>query len=73
MKYIKTHTTKNYVRKRILPPEHFAPGSFRLKTLPRGQKLVIGCPVGKWNKKSKRCLVGTMAQALLIPKNKKKR
>ncbi len=73
MKYMKTHTTKNYIRKRILPPEQFAKGSFRLKPLTEGRKLVIACPIGKWNKKSKRCLVGTVAQALLIPRAKKKK
>ena len=68
-KYIKTHTTKNYVRKRIEDPKNFAPGSFRLKTLTdRKRKLVVACPVGHWNKKTQRCKVGLRAQALLVPK-----
>lgn len=56
--------TKNYVRKRLRSPRSCAPGSFR--TVKRGRvRLVICCPKGRYNIKSKRCLVGTMAQSIL--------
>jgi hypothetical protein len=55
---------KNYVRKRLRSPRSCSPGSFR--TVKRGRtRIVVCCPRGKWNRRSRRCRVGTMAQSIL--------
>lgn len=64
-KYLKTHVTKRYIRKRIAPPSSFIKGSFRTLSLPGGKKLIIGHPKTKGGKKSP----GTKAQAVLIPRD----
>ena len=46
--------------KRYRKKSEFAKGSFRY--IKRGSLyLLVGCPKGKWNKKTKRCRVGTRA------------
>ena len=56
--------TKNFVRRRLKSPRSCAPGSFR--TVKRGRnRIVVCCPRGKYNRKSHRCRVGTVAQSIL--------
>lgn len=56
-----------YLHCRIAPKERFDPRSFRVKRLPKGQLLTVGCPKGQWSAKRERCKVGTRAQKLLKP------
>jgi len=59
--------TKNYVRRRQFPSSKCAKGSFR--TIERGDtKIVVCCPKGSWDKRTKRCRVGTRAQSILKPR-----
>jgi len=58
--------TKNYRRRRLMPPGKCAPGSFRTKGIGKGRKLVTCCPRGNWS--HGRCRVGIRGQALLIPR-----
>jgi len=62
-----------YKHKKIESKSHFAKGSFR--TVPAGKKskVVIGCPKGKYSKKTKRCKVGTRAVTVLKKNPGKKR
>lgn len=56
----------NFFRCRQKPVKFFDKRSFR--TITRGKnKIVIGCPKGKWSPKKKRCKVGTVAQTILRP------
>jgi hypothetical protein len=48
----------------------FAKGSFRYKKSGKAW-LIIGCPVGKWNAKTKHCKVGTRGHKLLAPSHGK--
>jgi len=57
-----------FTHKRLASPSKFARGSFRTIRLPRGRRLVIGCPKGHWDARAKRCRVGTRAQSILRPK-----
>lgn len=58
--------TKNFIRERQFSPSRCAKGSFR--TIKRGKlRLVICCPKRKWNRRTQRCKVGTMAQSILKP------
>ena len=61
----KCHRIKNWWHCRKAPPGRFDKRSFRVKTISRNTKLVIGCPRGKWNNKSKRCRVGTRVQKVM--------
>ena len=58
-----------YYHCRLQSPSKCASGSYR--TIPtggkRGTKLVVCCPKGKFNSRTKRCKVGTFAQKKLIP------
>ncbi len=48
------------------PKASFDPRSFR--TIKRGAaKILIGCPKGKWNAKTKTCKVGTRAYEVMTP------
>lgn len=58
---------KNYCREELAPSKSFDKRSFRTKRLERGRLLVVGCPVGEWRPRLKRCDVGVRAQALLRP------
>ncbi len=60
--------TKNFIRKRQFSPKKCARGSFRMKEIGGGKKLVICCPKGKWNRRRQRCKVGTRAQSILTPR-----
>ena len=61
-----------FIHRRLEDPKKFDKRSFRIKKLPNGIELVIGCPAGKWDEKTKRCSIGTRTQAMLIPKGYKK-
>ena len=54
-------------RCRVTPPSKFAKGSLRTIPTKSGVKLIIGCPVGKYDPKKGRCKVGTKLQSKLIP------
>lgn len=55
-----------YARERVAALGKFAKGS--LRTAVRGKhRIVVGCPVGKYSRKAKRCRVGTRAQSILHP------
>lgn len=55
-----------YCRARKASPAKFAKRS--LRTTKRGKvRIVIGCPKGKWDKRKKRCKVGTRVQTILYP------
>jgi len=57
-----------YVRERVEDPDQFDRRSFRtIKRGKRGHAVVIGCPTGQWDPKTKRCRVGTRAQSVLHP------
>lgn len=58
---------KTTCRERQAPPGKFDRRSFRMKRLRGGVLLVIGCPKGKWNKKTRRCRVGTRVQSIVRP------
>jgi len=53
---------------RINPPGMFDRRSFRTKAVgKRGNKIVIGCPRGKFDAKRGRCKTGMQIQKKLIP------
>lgn len=60
-----------YTHERVQSPRKFARASFR--TIDPGRpghtKLIIGCPKGQWDRKRRRCRVGTQVQAILTEKN----
>lgn len=64
--------TKNYIRERQISPKKCAVGSFRIKNVPHrpDKKLVICCPKGHYNKKSRKCEVGTRVQSKLTKRKK---
>ncbi len=47
----------------------FDPAGFR-RIRTDGTQITIGCPVGKFNKATQRCRVGTRAQSILVPKTR---
>lgn len=59
-----------FKHRRLEPPSHFDPASFRIKKLHGGKELVIGCPKGHYHPRKHICDVGTRAQAMLTPKNR---
>lgn len=63
---MKGFSSKRYRSKRV-----FAPGSFRTVKLKGGRRLIVGCPRGKYNRRSRRCRAGTKAYELLTPKRKR--
>ena len=60
---------KGFTAKRYRSKSSFAPGSFRTIGKKGGRRLVIGCPRGKYNRRSRRCRVGTKAYELLTPRS----
>ena len=60
----------NHWRCRQAPPSKFDPRSLRTIPTKSGVKLIIGCPVGKYDAKKGRCKVGTRLQSKLIPLKK---
>ena len=62
---MKLHTTKNYIRKRIVNPNKFDKRSFRIKQISKNKKIIVGCPKNKFNKRKNRCEVGMKLQAIL--------
>lgn len=62
---------KNFTAKRYRSKRSFAPGSFRTVKLKGGRRLVVSCPKGKYNRRSKRCRVGTRSYEMLSPKRKR--
>lgn len=61
---------KGYRRKRQKSPRSCAPGSFRTMTVNHDTKMVVCCPRGKYNKRSKRCKVGLIVQTKLKRRGK---
>lgn len=62
--------TKNYCRKRIVSPKVCALSSFRVKAVKKGVKLTICCPKGSYDRKTKRCKVGTITQSIMKRKTR---
>lgn len=67
--------TKNYIRKRQEDPKKFDKRSFRTKTPCKNKKkckvkIVLGCPKGKYNSKSKKCKVPLKVQTILEKREK---
>lgn len=60
-------TRARYVRERLMSPKKFDPRSFRTVTTKRGRRIVIGCPTGHYDARTRRCRVGTRAQSILRP------
>lgn len=57
---------KGYCAKKVASKTSFDSRSFRLIT--RGKnRILIGCPKGKWKPKAQRCTVGTRAYEVLKP------
>jgi hypothetical protein len=62
----KRGSRSKYKHKKLTPKSRIAAGSFR--TVKAGKaRVVVGCPKGKYSKRSKRCKVGTKAVTLLTP------
>lgn len=59
--------TKKFKRTRVKDPKKFDKRSFRTVDVGRLEhhKIIIGCPKGKYNAKSKECKVGTQIQAVI--------
>jgi hypothetical protein len=58
---------QGYCERKVAKKKSFDRRSFRWIT--RGQnRLLIGCPRGKWKPRAQRCSVGTRAYAVLTPK-----
>lgn len=55
-----------FCEEKISVKSKFDKRSFRYKKSGKAW-LIIGCPRGKWNTKTKRCKVGTRAHKLLAP------
>jgi hypothetical protein len=56
----------SFCEREIAPKESFAKRSFRWKRS-GGAWLLIGCPVGQWAPRAKRCKVGTRVHSILSP------
>lgn len=56
-----------YCHKRLASPKTFARASFRVVSIGKGKKMVVGCPRGEFDRKRGRCRVGTRGQAILKP------
>jgi hypothetical protein len=57
---------------RLHPPGQFDRRSFRVLTQ-GAHRVIVGCPKGKWDPRLKACKVGTVAQAILHPKDERTR
>ena len=61
----------HYSHTKLEPKGHFARGSFRTISVGRhGKKLVVGCPKGRWNKRSRRCRSGMRRVTLMTPRRR---
>jgi len=62
--------TTGEIRQRVQDPSKFDDESFRSSTLPgtRGIRIIVACPVGKWDDVNKRCKVGMQLQAYRFSK-----
>ena len=57
----------NFCTAVLEPKSSFDKRSFRWKKTKRGRAwMLIGCPRGKWNAKTKRCRVGTRIHEMLV-------
>lgn len=56
--------------KKVLSKRKYAKGSARWKKVSKSTILLIACPVGKWNVRTKRCKVGTFAVEEVKPSRK---
>jgi len=62
-----------YIHKVIKNKDEFDSRSFRTIPLGKsGKKAVVGCPVGQWQPRKKRCKVGMKIQKKLIPRKVRK-
>ena len=61
-----------FCRERQFSPSVCDPRSFRTKPVSKKTKLVVCCPKGKFDRKTKRCKVGTKTQSILKKKVKGK-
>lgn len=64
---VKRVSKAKYKRIRIKSPKKFDKRSFRIKDVgrPGHTKIIIGCPIKKYDAKKKRCKVGMRLQAVL--------
>lgn len=70
--------TRNWTRRRLESPRKFFKGSFRVKQIGKGRRLIIACPRGyvriegkryaNWDAKRGICRVGTRAQSIMTPR-----
>lgn len=60
---------RNMIHCRKVNPRKFDKRSFRVKKSGKA-KIVIGCPSGKFNKRTNRCKVGTRVQKIMYPATK---
>lgn len=67
---VKRKSHSKYIRKRIKDPKKFDKRSFRTKDVgrPEHHKIIIGCPKGKYNAKTKKCKVGMQVQSVMEKK-----
>lgn len=54
------------------PRKLFDRRSFRWSPLKDHSRVLIGCPKGEWNDRTKRCRVGTKAHKIYLFSNKKR-
>jgi len=69
-KTVKKKTRSKYKHEHIRSSSKMAKGSIRSVVKKRGKKKIIvrvGCPKGRYNKKTKKCKVGTRAVSVLKP------
>lgn len=50
---------------RVRNPSMFDKKSFRTKKRGKNTRIVVGCPKGKYNRKTEKCKVGTRVQTIL--------
>lgn len=55
-----------YCAERLADPRRFDPRSFRT-VVQAGHRVTVGCPRGEWDRRRRRCRVGTRAQRILHP------
>lgn len=61
------HCQKNFCRETLPVKGGFDRRSFRMKKISKGKRILVACPVGKWNAKAQRCKVGMKLHAILRP------
>lgn len=66
----KRPSRSRYKHEDINAPSKMAKGSIRTVSQRGGVKVRVGCPKGKYNRKTGRCKVGTRAVSVLIPNPK---